>query len=68
MGANVPMTVNGFKTPLTGVVNTQIGFVAYEGDRNLTGDALKLNGTTLGDLAHPALNFFDSSISQLGTP
>jgi uncharacterized repeat protein (TIGR01451 family) len=68
LNANVHMTVNGFKTPLTGVVNTQIGFVAYEGDRTLRGDALKLNGTTLGDAAHPAFNFFDSSISQLGTP
>jgi uncharacterized repeat protein (TIGR01451 family) len=68
LNANVPMTVNGFKTPPTGVVNTQIGFVAYEGDRNLTGDGLALNGTALGDLAHPSRNFFDSSISQLGTP
>jgi uncharacterized repeat protein (TIGR01451 family) len=68
LNANVPITVSGFKTPLTGVVNTQIGFVAYEGDRNLTGDGLALNGTALGDLAHPSGNFFDSSISQLGTP
>jgi uncharacterized repeat protein (TIGR01451 family) len=68
LNANVPMTVNGFKTPPTGVVNTQIGFVAYEGDRTLTGDGVKLNGTALGDAAHPAFNFFDSSISQLGTP
>ena len=29
---------------------------------------MKLNGTALGDAAHPAFNFFDSSISQLGTP
>jgi uncharacterized repeat protein (TIGR01451 family) len=68
LNAHVPILVSGFKTPLTGVVNTQIGFVAYEGDRNLTGDGLALNGTALGDLAHPSRNFFDSSISQLGTP
>ncbi|MDP9260173.1 MAG: DUF11 domain-containing protein [Actinomycetota bacterium] len=68
LNANVPITVSGFKTSPTGAVNTQIGFVAYEGDRNLTGDGLALNGTALGDLAHPSGNFFDSSISQLGTP
>ena len=42
--------------------------VAYEGDRNLTGDGVKLNGFALGDRAHPSGNFFDSSISNLGTP
>jgi uncharacterized repeat protein (TIGR01451 family) len=68
LNANVPMTVSGFKAPLTGAVNTQIGIVAYEGDRGLTGDGVKLNGTSLGDAAHPSGNFFDSSISRLGTP
>ena len=41
-------------------VNTQLGFVSYEGDINLTGDALALNGTTLSDGAHSMANFFDS--------
>ena len=68
LNADVPMTVTGFKTPLTGPVNTQIGIVAYEGDRDLTGDGVKLNGTPLGDASHPSGNFFDSSISKLGTP
>ena len=68
LNANVPMTVTGFKTPLTGPVNTQIGIVAYEGDRDLTGDGVRLNGTPLGDASHPSGNFFDSSISKLGTP
>jgi uncharacterized repeat protein (TIGR01451 family) len=68
LNANVPMTVTGFKTPLTGPVNTQVGIVAYEGDRGLTGDGVKLNGVALGDAAHPSNNFFDSSISKLGTP
>ncbi|HET6174232.1 MAG TPA: DUF11 domain-containing protein [Gaiellales bacterium] len=69
LNAHVPITVSGFKTPLApAAVNTQIGVVAYEGDRNLTGDGLALNGTPLGDVAHPSGNFFDSSISTLGTP
>ena len=68
LGANVPITVSGFKTPLTGDVNTQIGFVTYEGDRTLNGDSVRLNGSSLSDAAHPVGNFFDSSISKLGTP
>src|SRR4029077_4306228 len=68
LGANVPITVSGFKTPLTGAVNTQVGLVTYEGDRTLTGDGVRLNGTALADAAHPADNFFDSSISKLGVP
>ena len=49
LGANVPITVSGFKTPLTGAVNTQIGFVTYEGDRTLNGDGLGSNGSSLSD-------------------
>jgi uncharacterized repeat protein (TIGR01451 family) len=64
----VPMTVSGFKTPLNAPVNTQVGFVTYEGDRTLIGDTVKLNSFALGDAAHPADNFLDSSISNLGTP
>ncbi|HEY3614864.1 MAG TPA: DUF11 domain-containing protein [Gaiellales bacterium] len=64
----VPLTVSGFKTPLTGAVNTQLGIVSYEGDLTLNGDGLALDGSTLGDAAHSPTNFFDSSISHLGTP
>jgi uncharacterized repeat protein (TIGR01451 family) len=64
----VPLTVTGFKTPLTGPVNTQLGMVSYEGDLTLEGDGLKLDGASMGDAAHPVGNFFDSSISNLGTP
>jgi uncharacterized repeat protein (TIGR01451 family) len=64
----VPLTVTGFKTPLTGAVNTQLGMVSYEGDLTLDGDGLKLDGTSLADAAHPVGNFFDSSISNLGAP
>ena len=68
LNADVPMTVSGFKTPPNGAVNTQIGLVAYEGDQNIKGDAMRLNGAVLSDAAHPSANFFDSSISKLGTP
>jgi uncharacterized repeat protein (TIGR01451 family) len=68
VNGHVPIDVSGFKTPLTGLVNTQIGIVAYEGDRNLSGESVKLNGFELSDAAHPTGNFFDSQISKLGTP
>ena len=40
----VPLTVTGFKTPLTGAVNTQLGMVSYEGDLTLDGDGLSSRG------------------------
>ena len=63
---NIPVT--GLLTPPTGPVNTRMGAVAYEGDLNLTGDELQLNGVTVGDAESPATNFFNSSISRLGVP
>ena len=67
-GATTTIPVSGFRTPLDGDVNTQLGFVSYEGDINLAGDSLALNGTTLSDAQHPAVNFFNSGISDLGSP
>ena len=63
-GATTTIPVSGFRTPIDGDVNTQLGFVSYEGDINLAGDSLALNGTTLSDAAHPAVNFFDSGDLQ----
>ena len=63
---NIPVT--GLLTPPTGPVNTRMGAVAYEGDLNLTGDELQLNGVTVGDAENPTTNFFNSSISRLGVP
>ena len=44
-----------------------MGFVAWEGDKGVTGKAVKLNGTTLSVAAEPADNFFNSAISDAGT-
>lgn len=63
---NVTIGVDGFKTPPTGAVSTQLGFVAYEGDAGSTGDSAKLNTTTLRDATNPAGNFFNSAISHGG--
>uniref|UniRef100_A0A832I359 DUF11 domain-containing protein n=1 Tax=Eiseniibacteriota bacterium TaxID=2212470 RepID=A0A832I359_UNCEI len=65
-GATVTMGVAGFLTPPSGAVNTRLGVVAGEGDRGLTGDAFRLNGTALSDAVNPATNFFNSTVSGLG--
>src|SRR5262249_17469412 len=63
----VPIPINGFTTPPSGPVNAQLGFVSYAGDLGKTGDSLQLNGNTLSDPTRPANNFFNSSITNLGT-
>jgi uncharacterized repeat protein (TIGR01451 family) len=55
--------VSGFQTPLSGPVRTRLGFVAYEGDRGLTGDSATLDGKPLTDAVNPANNLFNSAIS-----
>ena len=56
------ITVSGFRTPPNGPVNSNVGFITYEGDLGIVGDTAKLNTTTLSDPANPATNFFNSSI------
>ena len=45
----VTIPVSGFQTPLSGPVRTKLGFVAYEGDRGMTGDSATLDGKVLSD-------------------
>ena len=63
----ITIPVSGFTTPPSGPVRTTLGFVAYEGDEGLTGDSATLNTTKLSDPGSPANNFFDGSITNLGT-
>src|SRR5271166_2626763 len=70
---NLPPTattipISGFETPPAGEgpVNAKVGIVAYEGDLGITGDTASLDNHTLSDATHPANNFFDSTISNLG--
>src|SRR5271157_4529637 len=60
--------ISGFETPPAGEgpVNAKVGIVAYEGDLGITGDTASLDNHTLSDATHPANNFFDSTISNLG--
>ena len=68
-GANpsIDIPVSGFITPLTGPVNTTLGFITHEGDRALTGDFARLDATTLSDAVDPPNNFFNSTISYHGS-
>ena len=62
----VTIPVSGFKTPLSGPVRTKLGFVAYEGDRGITGDSATLDGKVLSDTLNAGNNFFNSVISNDG--
>jgi large repetitive protein len=62
----VTIPVSGFQTPLTGPVRTKLGFVAYEGDRGISGDSATLDGKVLSDALNAGNNFFNSVISNDG--
>ena len=63
---SVTANVSGFLTPRTGPVRTAVGAVAWEGDANLVGDQMLLNGKVLSNNANPATNAFNSTISTFG--
>ncbi|GAA2550775.1 hypothetical protein GCM10010435_21120 [Winogradskya consettensis] len=65
--SSVNIPVDGFKTPLTGTVKTNIGAVVYEGDLGKTGDVLQLDSTSMSDSKNPVDNFFNSTVSEGGT-
>jgi len=64
-GGQTQVTIDGFLVPKAGF-DAKLGVVAYEGEAQLTGDALSFNGTALSNAANPADNFFNSSRSYLG--
>ncbi|MEJ5336865.1 MAG: DUF11 domain-containing protein [Thermus sp.] len=66
-GNPVTVTPSGFLTPLTGPFTAYLGAVAFEGDGGITGDQVVLNGSPVSDAQNPVNNFFNSSVSQLGT-
>ena len=67
---SVDIPVSGFLTPLSGPVNFELGVVAYDGDREQTGDQLRFNGAgsfvNVSDAIHNATNLFNSTISYGG--
>ena len=69
--STVTVNVNGFYTPPAGAVNFELGVVAYDGDRDYTGDSLLFKGNTsfipVSDALHPADDVFNSSITNNAT-
>jgi uncharacterized repeat protein (TIGR01451 family) len=72
-GNNVTITASGLLTPTTGLFNAYAGMVTYEGDQGIFGDSFQMTNTstnvttTINDTQNPSNNFFNSSISNLGT-
>ncbi len=72
-GNNVTTTASGMLTPTTGAFNAYAGMVTYEGDQGISGDTFQITNTstnvttTISDAPNPPNNFFNSSISYLGT-
>ncbi len=71
---SIVIPVSGFLTPPSGAVKTTLGLIGYEGDLGLVGDGLTLASTTpvgaptlVTDAQNPSTNFFNSSISRLGS-
>lgn len=59
--------VAGFLTPPVGPVGTRLGAIAYDGEPGATGDGIKLEGSTVGDALNPGADFFNSSMTRLGS-
>jgi len=68
---SVDIPINGFVTPPSGPVNFELGVVAYDGDRQSTGDQMKFNGSgsfiNIQDQIHSPTNLFNSTISYGGS-
>lgn len=64
--SKVSGTVSGFLVPSTGAEG-RLGLIAYEGDADIKGDALRVNGSTISDAQNPVDNAFNSTRSRLGT-
>ena len=60
----ISVTLSGFIVPAVGFDAT-LGVVAYEGENQLTGDAISFNGTALTNAGNPADNFFNATRSLL---
>ncbi|NMH85875.1 beta strand repeat-containing protein, partial [Flavivirga algicola] len=60
----VDISVSGFRTvPAPAPVRANFAFAALEGDKPITGDRLRINGTSLSDLDRSQTNFFNSSVT-----
>jgi gliding motility-associated-like protein len=67
---SVDLPISGFVTPQLGPVSFELGVVAYEGDRNISGDRLQFNGNgSFIDVIDPmrsSNDFFNSTSTSNG--
>lgn len=63
-GKPAHVSITGFLVPSSGYT-AKIAVVAYEGDKQWTGDALKFNSNTLSNAQNPADNFFNATHSDI---
>lgn len=64
----VTVPVSGFLTPSSGTFSTKFGVVAWEGDKNITNDKLRINANVdannVSDANNPSTNFFNGTITN----
>lgn len=65
-GATDNFTVTGLNTPLSGPFETNVGYFAFDGEANVSGDFVQVNGTSLANTANPANNTLNGSITKFG--
>ncbi|MGC3959899.1 MAG: hypothetical protein QM813_18815 [Verrucomicrobiota bacterium] len=63
-GSTTTVNLNGFTVPANGF-SAKLGVIAYEGDNDITGDQLKVNGTAVSNTYNPVNNFFNRSSTVL---
>lgn len=65
-GGSSTTTVNlsGFSVPNNGF-GAKLGIIAYEGDNDITGDQLQVNGTAVSNGYNPVNNFFNRTSTVL---
>lgn len=68
--STVDIPISGFQTPLAGPVTFELGLIAYDGDRSLTGDQLLFKGASsfinISDALHATNDVFNSTLSRKG--
>lgn len=63
-GSTTTVNLSGFSVPNNGF-GAKLGIIAYEGDNEISGDQLLVNGTAVSNSYNPASNFFNRSSTVL---
>ncbi|HHT8814630.1 TPA: T9SS type B sorting domain-containing protein [Flavobacterium psychrophilum] len=66
VNAVLDIPIIGFRTKAVGPVRAKYAFMSLEGDQNITGDYLAINGYYMSGGTRATDNFFNSSITPVG--